>query len=516
MKTHQERFHALDATRAAALILGIIFHALWSYIPANAGAPIIDSTSNMFATFAFYTSHIFRMHLFFLIAGFFGALIFSRRGSLGFIKHRLLRIGIPLIIFWVLLAPLLDIAWAAGRDISGANPETRSAVSIALDGIKSGAPWMNGSLRHLWFLYYLLLACLFTAGIRPLAIKTVQRFPDFMTGADRIIRLFFTKFWGILVYSIPVAWLLWVEGNTFGTATPQLVIHFSVFGIYLIFFITGWLLYRQSHDIGTLFQGHKWRLSTAILLSFGLFVFFGVSKTPHIKDWPLFKSELAAAKSGNPSNETIQKIAGIIPDKFNDYLADSSEDEENLNIKESINQIIFMSLNYDEIEYVSKGEFQPNLVMYFTKSNQLAEDFPEWFNKTPNPNLPLREQWPSMLYFYAYAICIWLFVTGTLSLFQKSYNHHSPIWRYISDASYWAYILHMPLVPFLQVWTGMWKLSFYLKLPLVLCLGMGICLVTYHYFVRSTWIGVLLNGRKFPFDPNMWSSMNGKSEPTAN
>ena len=42
--SHSERFHSLDATRAFALMLGIVFHAAWSFVPASMDAALVDGS----------------------------------------------------------------------------------------------------------------------------------------------------------------------------------------------------------------------------------------------------------------------------------------------------------------------------------------------------------------------------------------------------------------------------------------------------------------------------------------
>ena len=69
----QDRLHALDAVRAFALLLGIAFHASMSFIPGMppaAWSMTDNSPSVPLAEFAF-VAHMFRMSLFFFIAGFF-------------------------------------------------------------------------------------------------------------------------------------------------------------------------------------------------------------------------------------------------------------------------------------------------------------------------------------------------------------------------------------------------------------------------------------------------------------
>ncbi len=101
--TSSERFHSLDATRACALLLGVVFHAVWSFVPAPMGAPVVDVSVNRFFDWFFFASHTFRMQLFFLIAGFFAHIICHRKGFGYFAMNRLSRIVVPLILGWLIL-----------------------------------------------------------------------------------------------------------------------------------------------------------------------------------------------------------------------------------------------------------------------------------------------------------------------------------------------------------------------------------------------------------------------------
>jgi glucan biosynthesis protein C len=59
--SNSERFHALDATWAFALLLGVVFHATWSFAPTAMGAPIVDVKAGAAFDWFFFTSHTFRM-----------------------------------------------------------------------------------------------------------------------------------------------------------------------------------------------------------------------------------------------------------------------------------------------------------------------------------------------------------------------------------------------------------------------------------------------------------------------
>jgi glucans biosynthesis protein C len=91
----------------------------------------------------------------------------------------------------------------------------------------------------------------------------------------------------------------------------------------------------------------------------------------------------------------------------------------------------------------------------------------------------------------------WLLIFVTLGLFLKYARRASARWRYMSDSSYWLYLMHMPVVVGLQVAFRPLPLPAIAKIPLVLGVSVVILVATYDLFVRSTWIGALLNGRRY-------------------
>ena len=83
-----------------------------------------------------------------------------------------------------------------------------------------------------------------------------------------------------------------------------------------------------------------------------------------------------------------------------------------------------------------------------------------------------------------------------IGLAEQKFSNLNPIVRFISDSSYWVYLIHLPLVAFITFF--MFKITIFaeLKFLIAIILTSAICLITYKYFVRSTIIGILLNGKK--------------------
>ncbi len=96
------------------------------------------------------------------------------------------------------------------------------------------------------------------------------------------------------------------------------------------------------------------------------------------------------------------------------------------------------------------------------------------------------------------AASMWLFVLGFLGLFRRLLDAPSPGWRYLSDASYWMYLVHLPLTVALPPLQAGWNAPGPIKFGIALGAAFAVTLVTYHYGVRATWVGKRLNGRRYP------------------
>ena len=94
---------------------------------------------------------------------------------------------------------------------------------------------------------------------------------------------------------------------------------------------------------------------------------------------------------------------------------------------------------------------------------------------------------------------MWAFMLGFLGLFLRFRRSESPAWRYIADSSYWLYIVHIPLVVSLQVWVAHWPVHWSVKFPLINVIAFPLLFLSYHLLVRSTFVGRVLNGRRYPF-----------------
>ena len=94
----------LDALRAGAMLLGIVLHASLSFFPSF--WIVADRRQDSGFGVLFSAIHGFRMPLFFVMSGFFSAMLLQRRGRGSLIKHRFHRVFLPLVAGMFTIVPL--------------------------------------------------------------------------------------------------------------------------------------------------------------------------------------------------------------------------------------------------------------------------------------------------------------------------------------------------------------------------------------------------------------------------
>jgi len=149
------------------MLLGIVLHASLAYT----GGPWIvrDEGHGAFGG-VFLAIHGFRMQLFFLLSGFFTALVWRRLGLAGLLRQRAARIALPLLIgmFTIVPAGWAVMIWAGSvraADAAAAVPsaDSSNAVGAAPDATPAPHPvavaiWLLFRFplfHHLWFLWFL-------------------------------------------------------------------------------------------------------------------------------------------------------------------------------------------------------------------------------------------------------------------------------------------------------------------------------------------------------------------------
>lgn len=149
--SESNRVHYLDNLRALAMLAGVLFHAALAYSPLmHPYWPAADRSRSAWVDVAVWFPHLFRMPLFFAIAGYFAARQVNRRGVAGMLRNRVARVLLPLLLFWPLVS--VSIRWLTGQAAS----TVRNASPVLELLRRSELPSLPPSLTHLWFLYYLM------------------------------------------------------------------------------------------------------------------------------------------------------------------------------------------------------------------------------------------------------------------------------------------------------------------------------------------------------------------------
>lgn len=144
------RLYHLDALRAFAILYGVLVHAATIGVPA----PL-----QLFAR----ASEFFRMGTFFLVSGFFAAMLLARLGRARFLRHRATALLVPLVSGLVLLNPVTNYLIHIYH-----NGPLSPADYLALvrgptpAGLRGPAVWH----LHLWFL----ISLSFYVATAPLAV----------------------------------------------------------------------------------------------------------------------------------------------------------------------------------------------------------------------------------------------------------------------------------------------------------------------------------------------------------
>ena len=524
---HTERLHALDATRAFALLLGVAFHAAWFYTPYFMNQAVFDARSNHFFGWFFFVSHSFRMQLFFVIAGFFARMLLLKRGFRGFCVNRWKRIGIPFFVGWAILYPLFFAVWFWGYEASGQMDFPVPVFLVPIFLFVSGAAFEDRadggafSLTHLWFLYHLMVFYLISVGARRfLAPVQMRMWPRLESWALRAPQ----SWLGLFCVSGLLAPLLWGMRGWNGVDTPgfSLIPPLLPSVAYLLFFLWGWTLQRRMREMPRLWARWRANLLLGLAISAPLYLVFldidthetnlgeGSLEGREIADWKAFADSLnTGLAQSEDSLDPLGRVAHNLPES----LAEAIGRDGPLTRGERSGLLMSINRTLSEVDLLSDGYQTPDMRDFRERTRSVVLEHRRvldalWSGVEATGFRHTREyQWTKAAFSFGYAVMMVALVFGTLGAFQELCHGHSPAWRYFADASYWIYLVHIPVVPFLEILIFRWDLPGWIKLPGLLGVSFAILTVSYHYMVRSTFIGKALNGRKHPYDPNLWRAI---------
>lgn len=374
------RFHYIDNMRGLALLLGVVFHAALAYGPYFHNLWIsVDPDKNVFFNYLAMWTHLFRMPLFFIIAGFCAALLIQKRGGKAYIQNRLKRLLIPFIIFLPLTLLVLLHAMHWGSSVASTSPP--------LFGVMQQIKEPQVTSMHLWFLWYLSQFCAL--------FWLLHKFPKFYQHTLAIVvKPVF------LCVILPVIITASMSNLMVPFPAPdKLQPHWWAYGFYGSLFLLGAGLFHHHEVVTRYSKQFNWLLITACTLLVAYFYF--------LPPPPSLEKVIIAVKTGDATPEKINLISVVV-------------------------QTIAI-LSWTAVAYLSGFK---------------------WLNQ---------------------------------------FNKQS---RYISDASYWIYLTHIPLLVYIQLPLTNLEVPVFIKFIIALSLTVTIGIISYHYLVRNTVIGILLNGKK--------------------
>ncbi len=91
------------------------------------------------------------------------------------------------------------------------------------------------------------------------------------------------------------------------------------------------------------------------------------------------------------------------------------------------------------------------------------------------------------------ALCSWLLLFGHLGLSLRFLSRPNAVLRYLSDASYWIYLCHLPIAGLMQVLLYRIPGAPLVKFLTVVITTLTVSLLTYQTMVRNTVVGILLS-----------------------
>lgn len=480
------------------MLLGIGLHASLAFFPAPWW--VQDRSSGFEGLFDefLWAVHGFRMPVFFLMSGFFTALLWRRRGLGALLSHRLRRVGLPLLIGMVTIVPLTGWvgdraarsapeAEAAGDDIFGqAFAGDVEAVGRLLDhGVDVNLRSEPGG----WTLLHAaaltgdtgMLGLLLSRGAEPAPVATSSEGETplgvaFYFGHEDAAELLVTHGGG---EPLPegMEWSEipgWGEGaletdeagdqpSGFDLSEAISRFYHLWFLWFLLWLVAGFAVVARAAD--RLVPGRpeggawpRWMMWSMIPLTLVPQLYMGEGGAH-----PVF---------GPDTSDGFVPLPHVLA-----YYA--------------------AFFTFGALMYLRKGRGDALLVdtigrpWWVFLPVSLLIVFPAGLAFTFDPRL---FSWlPASVLQVAYA---WGMCLGLIGLFRALLPKERRGIRYLSDSSYWLYLIHLPVVVAAQAIVRDWDLPPYIKF-LMICLAVtALLLASYRLFVRYTPIGTLLNGSK--------------------
>ena len=565
----KKRYHDLDALRAFAMLLGIGLHGFMSFVPIPLPVwPAQDVNQHNGYLFALHAIHGFRLQLFFLVSGFFTAMMFRQRGLRGLINHRAKHILLPLVVFTILLSPAIigigiygnalsakreggETIWSAAKsgdvnaihrhlaegadasqpDAAGLTPLSWAALlgqaEAAEELIDSGADvhaidndgatalhcaafMGEAAMVQLLVKRGANINALSDDGGTPLsAIETDEITTEFITwllqipvdlkkvAAGRIQIGEFLKAKGALPSQAsiedPMAWLYplvpgfkpildqlpdWAQLAVIALAINWLVAIIPIFQhlwflYYLVLLITGfaivtWVARKLNWTPLPAWIVNSplrllWLVPLTFVPQFFMVTDFGPDTAASPIPWPPMLAYYAVFFGFGALCHAQKAFENSIGHRWPVYMLLALPS-------------LLLALHWYELRGGIFATSESKELSQLLYNNLLCTLF-------------------SVLY-------AWLMIFGLIGMFRQFFSKGNRCIRYISDSSYWLYVMHLPPIMLLQIWVSGWPWPSAIKFLAICMVSTGVLLLIYEYAVRYTLIGTMLNGKKTRHNQN--------------
>ncbi|QDV82164.1 acyltransferase family protein [Planctomycetes bacterium TBK1r] len=505
--TPESRRHDLDALRAVAMLLGIGLHAAISFIPGDGFWAVKDTQTNEFFGLLMASIHGFRMPLFFLISGFFTMMLFRKRGLRSLLGHRFKRIFLPMVLALFTIIPTVwAVSFYVGLKIKSktAGPVSAEQIDIHLAAALGKTDRLAGLLdegvdvdsRNHDGVTPLMVAALFG---RPEAAELlIDR------GADSTIKGNKGETVRDLL-KVDQGTTQWI-GGMIGVEVDSSAMDEGRHEIAAIL---------PSRAIGTIAAksetpvsreqpmaaavgliaaglyfplfGHLWFLWFLCWLVVGFAVCISVGRAVSIPRAPTWFTL-------SPVSLLWLVPLTMIPQSFMGLQGQAFGPDTSIGLIPMPAVLAYYAI------FFAFG------ALYFDARDDEGKLGSRWAITLPFAALVLlpiglatsqmSEGIGRSVSVFVQATFVWLVSFGMMGIFRRYLSSESKAMRYLSDSSYWLYLAHIPLVIWLQYVVRDYDVSPLLKFPIVCVVAGVMLLASYHWFVRFTPIGTLLNGKR--------------------
>lgn len=369
-----ERYHSLDFLRAVMMALGIVFHGVQMYyVMLGADDYYRDPSRSWSMDAILILTNTFRMPVFYMLSGFFAALLMERRGRRGMLQNRYDRIVVPFLVFLPVSAIVMTPLTVLGQNVLATG-------TWGFDMAHAAHKELWNKTHNLWFLYYLAMFIGVSAMIAPWLAKI----------SSRLKRGTMSSLWTVSLFALVLGLLGSTSDSGRIGADTSFIPDPGTFSYFFVCYLFGWLLYSDRSSIDYM-SARTWRWLLVAVVAF------------------------------------IASLAG----------------------------------------FALRGDAGSDL----------------W--------VPMH-----MLLSIGTGVSTFAFICFFTGLFERYFAGHSELRRYFSDSAYWVFLSHSAFLVAFAIPMAHLPWPAEVKFLIVSVATAICCWLTYDWWVRPTWVGKMLNGKR--------------------